>query len=335
MAKFEFKLYTLSPVHIGGGQSATAKEYIYEDEKYYFPDMGKFYVYLMNNRPELLTKYENFLLNSGNKTNKANARLTNFVKENNISKRDFGGFYVGANEFDDGKPELLNDISLFVRDGYGKKYIPGSSLKGAIRTIIENMIIKDKYNSKKLELGEKYDNLFHDIRVYDSNPISDKSFIMAGKYDYKKQPKKIGVVQRESIKPWCVVKFEIDTRGKEATELIEQLVKISKEYYKKYQSFFLLDGSFDKKYIQNNFKTASSDLGVLYLGAGSGIWTKTIMDKAWNNVDKIRSRQPRNTKMKGKGVMKLTKAPGKTSLLNNNEHLFEMGKCNFEVIRVD
>lgn len=330
MANFELKLYTLAPVHIGSGVEANAKEYIYEHNKYYFPDMGKLYLYLMNNHSELLDEYETFLLDSGNKTNRRNARLTDFLTQFGITNRDFGGFYINRNEMDDGSPDRLNSIQLFNRNGLGERYIPGSSLKGALRTIIENVIFKEKYDHQTPMMGQEYNDLFHNIRVYDSEPLEDKDFILAGKYDYGKYPKKIGVLQRESLRPECVIKFKIETRGQEATDVIEHLIEHSKDYYQLYKDFFLLDGNFEAKYIQKNL---SDQLGILYLGAGAGIWTKTVMRKV--DLAKIQRKYARTkTKMKGKGVMKLTKSIGDERLINNREHLFEMGKCNFDIKRL-
>ena len=40
---FKFTLRTMAPVHIGSGEKYTSQEFIYENDSFYFPDMGKFY----------------------------------------------------------------------------------------------------------------------------------------------------------------------------------------------------------------------------------------------------------------------------------------------------
>lgn len=40
---FKLSLLTLAPIHIGNGEKYTSREFIYENKKFYFPDMGKFY----------------------------------------------------------------------------------------------------------------------------------------------------------------------------------------------------------------------------------------------------------------------------------------------------
>ena len=74
------------------------------------------------------------------------------------------------------------------------------------------------------------------------------------------------------------------------------------------------------------------------MGAGSGAWTKTIFKQA-NGIIQDRHKKPVQTKMKGKGVLKITKAPMKSvkttqatrKLIMNNESFYEMGKANFMI----
>ena len=37
---FKLSLLTLAPIHIGNGEKYTSREFIYENKKFYFPDMG-------------------------------------------------------------------------------------------------------------------------------------------------------------------------------------------------------------------------------------------------------------------------------------------------------
>lgn len=37
----------------------------------------------------------------------------------------------------------MNDLNTFVKDAFGRPYIPGSSLKGALRTAILNDLKED------------------------------------------------------------------------------------------------------------------------------------------------------------------------------------------------
>ena len=44
--EYRLRLLVLGPVHIGNGSTYSAKDYIYENNGYYFPDLGKMYLQL-------------------------------------------------------------------------------------------------------------------------------------------------------------------------------------------------------------------------------------------------------------------------------------------------
>lgn len=322
---YELILYTLAPVHIGSGVKVTSKESIQENGEYYFPEMDKLYLFLEENKSDSLTAFEQYLLDSGNKTNKRKSRLIDFLNDQKISERDFGGFKVKQNCLVD----RLNEVSLFVRDGLGKRYIPGSSLKGAIRTILESEYFRGRQIPWGAKNGQQFDDIFNNIRVGDSNTIGEANFSVVQKWDYAegKDPKPMPIY-KEALQPLKRITFSISVVGEEAISLIDNLENIAKKHYSYYEDFFLNNG-FDKKYIQNNIKAP------IYLGAGSGIWTKTNirrMDR--EKIDAIRCKQYRKMRMKDKGVMKLTKYPtNANSKIIKTKDFYEMGKCNFEIKR--
>lgn len=114
--------------------------------------------------------------------------------------------------------------------------------------------------------------------------------------------------------------------------MMRSLGQLSFDFYKSYKEFFLND--FSEKYIQDNVQYP------IYLGAGSGAWTKTIFKQANGILQKRYDRL--KTKMIGKGVLKLTRAKNKSflvkgqerKLVKNNENLYEMGKANFIIQEV-
>ena len=142
--KFKLTLWTLGPVHIGSGQLHTAREYILEGDEYYFPDMTLLYDELIKRGID--EKFQKFLIDSDNKTN----RISDFLAEHGITKRNFGGYRLKATGLEKPKgenvprnqettdPGEINGVHQFMRDCYGNPYVPGSSLKGAIRTILMN-----------------------------------------------------------------------------------------------------------------------------------------------------------------------------------------------------
>ncbi|KXT69127.1 CRISPR-associated protein, Csm5 family [Streptococcus cristatus] len=99
------------------------------------------------------------------------------------------------------------------------------------------------------------------------------------------------------------------------------------ERYEGYKDFFLKEEYFPNHFIQDN------QLNPLYLGGGSGAWTKTVFRQADGEVQK------RHKKMSERGALKLAKAPeGRfegSLLIKNNHNFYEMGKSCFTITEVD
>lgn len=334
ITKFEFSLRTLAPVHIGCGKTYSQREYIYDgDNYYYFPDMGILYRKLM--KIGKAQRFENFLMD-----HKAQ-RLTDFLNQIKFSDRDLGGYKVKETKFENKeKPGWLNEISQFVKDPYGNPYIPGSSLKGALRTILVN----EKFGTDRIKFGGPND-IFNQFHVSDSEPIDSDRLILVQKWDFnsKKEPHSLPI-WRESIKPYTEVKFTITITSDEAKDMAEHLEKYADSFYRRYHRDFLREyENVAPEYIQDNVRHP------LYLGMGTGLWTKA--DYRHIDLNDIQRRYNRNRKMKmkGKGVLKLTKTRGlryhvkkkdgskeERRLLKNQNHeyLYEMGKCGFKIKKI-
>lgn len=348
---FQFSLLSMAPIHTGSGDKYTSREFIYEDGYFYFPDMGKFYNRMVEKGYD--QKFERFL--QERKPRASNNRLISFLEDNRISDRDFGGYRIKETGLEteendnDSKLGAINEVVKFMRDPFGTPYIPGSSLKGAIRTILMNT--NPDWNNKKVvdtrgkrpkenknmiswgaKKGKEFNDLFNAIRVSDSKPFSNESLILVQKWDCSAKLLKVKPLPlyREAIAPLTKVEFTITTTTAEAATLIEKLEDRALEFYKGYKNFFLKDFPEDK--LQDNIDYP------IYLGAGSGAWTKTIFKQA-NGIIQDRHKKPVQTKMKGKGVLKLTKAPilkqddsvQPSKLIKNDESFYEMGKANFMI----
>ena len=342
---FQFSLLAMAPIHTGSGDKYTSREFIYEDGYFYFPDMGKFYNRMVEKGYD--QKFERFLQET--KPSPRNNRLISFLEDNRISDRNFGGYRIIETKLETNNNYLrggaLNQVSKFIRDSFGNPYIPGSSLKGAIRTILMNTnpdwnnknVVQDEKENKSLipwgaKKGQDYDDLFNAIRVSDSKPFSNDRLILVQKWDHKAKPPRAKSIPlyREAIVPSTKINFTITTTTKEAGILIEELGKRAQAFYKAYKNFFLSD--FPENKIQPNLQYP------IYLGAGSGAWTKTIFKQA-NGILQERYQNSKTTRMVEKGVLKLTKAPmervkttqGPRKLIMNDESFYEMGKANFMI----
>ena len=342
---FQFSLLAMAPIHIGNGEKYTSREFIYENGYFYFPDMGKFYNRMVEKGYD--QKFESFLQET--KPSARNNRLISFLEDNRISDRNFGGYRIIETKLETNNNYLrggaLNQVSKFIRDSFGNPYIPGSSLKGAIRTILMNTnpdwnnknVVQDEKENKSLipwgaKKGQDYDDLFNAIRVSDSKPFSNDRLILVQKWDHKAKPPRAKSIPlyREAIVPSTKINFTITTTTKEAGILMEELGQRAQAFYKAYKNFFLSD--FPENKIQPNLQYP------IYLGAGSGAWTKTIFKQA-NGILQERYQNSKTTRMVEKGVLKLTKAPmervkttqGPRKLIMNDESFYEMGKANFMI----
>ena len=348
--RYQFILRTVAPVHIGCGETYTPKEYIYENGQYYFPDMGKLYREIEKTGEATVTMFEGFLMQSGNRDSRHNPRLINFLRDSAIKSRNFGGYAVKETGYEIAETSVnrygsqvpvpvktgrLNEVAAFIKDPYGNPYIPGSSLKGAIRTILINEVFKvDNSRNARFAIpwgaqrDRAFSDIFHDIRVSDSQPLPTEKLILAQKWDYSaiKGEARALPIHRESLKPFTEVLFTITAEGEEAISLLDSLGTYAKQHYTHYKTYFL--DEFPDRYIQSHIQYP------IYLGAGSGVWTKTFIDEAKKNTDSFSRGK---MKMVRKGVLKLTKAPNvafmvkseRKELLSNPDALYEMGKCMF------
>lgn len=144
------KTYTLelevkTPVYIGGGNTINKKEYVYDysAKKAIIIEPYKLYQYMKNNN--LGNEYEKYMLYNSRDS------LNTWLKEHSIHKED----YYDCIRYELGCKDVLLErgktlaISEFVKDSYGCPYIPGSSLKGMLRTILlcsELITNHDKYS---------------------------------------------------------------------------------------------------------------------------------------------------------------------------------------------
>lgn len=141
---YELGLEILTPVHVGD-----SAEKIWKKDLDFFSDNGKTYILNSNKVFESLgvneiNKYVSFL-SSGNLGNFANYIKSKIDLEKNAICPPFN--------FNNGSAREIRPI---IRGGLGKTYIPGSSIKGALRTII----FADLYKSANPEplINNEVDN---------------------------------------------------------------------------------------------------------------------------------------------------------------------------------
>lgn len=173
-------LKTLSPVYIGCGKEISKIDYVYfeKSKKVYKINMVKFASFIESRK--LMDVLRNRIAQAD-----AEYSLTDFFKEKIITEneaRDCSEYILDNNNISLSSSQMT--INEFIKDAYGYPYVPGSSLKGAIRTAIAYATILDdrqrfdeiasklrytikenKSNSKKIdEISKKLEqDIFHTL----------------------------------------------------------------------------------------------------------------------------------------------------------------------------
>lgn len=147
LKSYQMTLTAEGPVFIGSGKEISKKEYLFlQSKKVAVLNIEK--LYDMLSRKNLQREYEKYML-SNQKEN-----LAAWLRKNNISMTEVSPCIKYRLENQDSIVEKGKTLQIMecVKDPYGNPYIPGSSVKGMLRTILLcNDIIENpkKYNSCK------------------------------------------------------------------------------------------------------------------------------------------------------------------------------------------
>ncbi|WP_449240486.1 type III-A CRISPR-associated RAMP protein Csm5 [Desulfoscipio gibsoniae] len=137
LERLELTLRALSPVFIGSGEKLSKKEYILDPQKgmIYFPNLFRLMGYLK--QQDLLSAYEIFLIRPGQND------LHAFLQASRIPENDYAAFVNYAIPAGEAvRAANFREVRTFIKDNEGRPYIPGSSVKGALRTALAVQLIK-------------------------------------------------------------------------------------------------------------------------------------------------------------------------------------------------
>jgi len=134
------KIKVLSPLHIGNGETKNKMSFFVESGNIYFIDENKL-MYLVN-KHNLSEEFIRWISEGGNSIDEFLKNHTNIKKELKQNS-----LYVLPT-----RGEIEGDINLHIKDSQNRFYIPGSSIKGAIRTALLYMVLKETTLSFKESL---------------------------------------------------------------------------------------------------------------------------------------------------------------------------------------
>ncbi len=360
LQRYEIRLQTIGPVHIGSGESLRKNEWIMEwsDNRAIIIDFYKFFELLEDKK--LLAEYERFVTSAG-------GNLSRWMKEHDISGKERYEIakYTLSTEGLDLKNNKIRDMAMTTKDPYGLPYIPGSSLKGAVRNaILGAMIDAAPYDSSQIKQGirnlgkvskkkflatessavnrqyfnirglsEKKNDAVNDImrgiRISDSNSVGLNRLTLCQKIDagVDGRVRDIPLV-RECILPDTEFSFDLVIDRTETNLTISFIEEAIGKFLEDYNKLFLEHFSAEKQYAGN----------ILYLGGGTGFPTKTVLNQ-------ILRREPDRVELTAETLNKLFPnkhgedirkgiSPRTVKLTEIDGGLLQMGPCSIEFATV-
>ncbi|MCL2045534.1 MAG: type III-A CRISPR-associated RAMP protein Csm5 [Oscillospiraceae bacterium] len=370
LRRFTLTLTVESPIHIGSGETLNQKEYIFDKRNrlVYFPEMHNMFRMLKNKG--LIERYEQFMFDKQND-------LSYFLLNNNVSYEAWWGEPISVSN----TVTKLSNISSHIKDIYGLPYIPGSSIKGAFRTVLLSQEMRNRrvngnpvlHNLNNIN-GEAAKRLEADIlnvldrneknkrdavndvmaafRFSDSEPI-DRSFItLCQKKDMpvstKNADEKSLNVFRECIKPGTKIHImlAVDTallNGTPYADLFnKKSYKISNEQTVKMLVINAMLRNYNVAYT-NEYRKYFPEIerynpNVLYIGAGTGFVSKTMLLGLLNEEDRLiyttNLLSERHRNHKHREDIELGVSPHILKLTEYEGDLYEMGRCILDIKEV-
>ena len=292
---YDLKLTAMAPLFIGNGHTILKKSYLYNPKsgKISIFDEEKFFALLFQRN--LFDPFERFMLG------RQNNLFTFLTQDCHMAERDWAPavrYCLDAGAALDAR-HSLSDIQCFIRNIAGQIYVPGSSVKGALRTVLlQQMIRQDGEHSKltpapkgkyevipeenylhtlQLNLKQPDDavnSIMRGIQVSDSLPISDENVTLAAKWDAQTngEIKKLNVC-RESLRLGTEIRMRLtlDQSVLKGALTKESLMKAISEFDDYYRYTYLM------KFKQ---PVGAADIvckNCLFLGGGAGFFSKSLV----------------------------------------------------------
>ncbi len=353
LKNYEFILTVKGPVHIGDGKTLTKVDYFFYKDRIYFPNLHKMFLYIK--QMHLTSDYESFMYSARND-------LTYWLNR----KRIISTVAEKCTDYSVALSKLPNlkswKLSTFIKDPYGNPYIPGSSLKGLIRTLLlakeivdnpddyaeiesdirrgirnpranrNNMLNRESSTIEeiafhKLNCSDKRKNAVNDVFkgliVSDSEPLSTNDLIVTQKIDYNVLDKMNYLLYRESLIPNTQVKFNVTIDTSIFNYTIDDILQAVKLFAENYYTYFSSNFRGIKKPTSNT----------VWLGGGAGYVSKTIMynlfgDDAYNIVSSVLNVTTKHHHDKDK---KKRVSPVTVKLTKYNNTLCHYGECTLSI----
>lgn len=320
------ELTVISPMHIGNGNEFTLIDFIMDNKNFINIDFDKVVDYCSENNLKLAQEIEEKL---------DKFKMEDFFKRNLLNPVDFSRYALPLKIDFDRMRQTKPRVREFIKDANKFPYVPGSSIKGAIRTAILWSALKDKdifhycdamYDSrvnpktacKKLEQKvfgkEAHEDVFRALRISDTNQLEIKDLEV-------NEIKIIGNLEPiptyiESLKIGSITNFtmwideKISCGDMDKYFNIKKILKVCNDFsmavvekqsiYNYYED---TTKKFFTEYLKNSIKSCKENEAIFNIGWGGGWYTKTIGSKIekyreWKNLRESKLNLGKNPKTK-------------------------------------
>lgn len=358
--RYQLRLETIGPLFIGSGSMLKKKEWVFDKKKRIgiILDEEKLFSYLK--KRQLLDSFEAFMIHE-------EKSLLQWMRNAGIYPKDVE--QIEKYRVDcDGIMRANTDkgVQMFLKDAYGKPYVPGSSVKGAIRNVLLAKMIEDNlypadeiirkskepakgrpdkkflsaesrameqtcFHTKKLPGTKPWDmvnDVMSGIRVSDSDPLDFERLTMCQKVDVNMDGEERNMpLVRECLKPGTEIKIELDIDTTQTAITVAFIEDAIRAFLRNYNDVFL------SKFADEILYEGS----ILYLGGGVGYHSKTVTSQIFageknqvemtsNIIDKTLSLTQRN-QHKHFRDKRLGVSPHVVKLTEHDDVLCQFGPC--------
>lgn len=308
---YRLTLRTLGPLFVGSGYKYYKHDYLFDPQRLTVSILREEALFQWLVESGNLDAYEKFVLYNKSKENRdGDENLQNLLDRLHISpqaREKLIRYTIGVGNVLDAD-HSLKEISAFVRNGAGEAYVPGSSVKGALRTAIlfreirrrgslpeqkRGKIPEESYLNVLAQNPRQKDNainsLLRGVSLSDSAPIPDAQLALARKVDVRTDGvEKTPNVVRECVRPGVELSFQLTLDRSilgdrlQASDILAAVAEFFAYYRAKFNARFPT--------IDANAPTRGA---YLFLGGGSGFFSKTLVypymgyDRALGEVSRM------------------------------------------------
>lgn len=310
---YTMRLTALAPIHVGNGRLIGKKEYIQYGMKssVIIPDQEKMIHDLCLLHKE--NAFASFMLSDDRRASLADWLTQQRIEKTRVQKwtsytMDAGDAFIKSDGGDNPKKE----IHCFCKDSYGMAYVPGSTLKGMLRTALLVHEIRMKPGSYERHLKELEEaaprggrrtnylqketqslevQTFHILErpetrardavnsvmsgliVGDSKPIPTAQLMLCQKIDYSLERREKPLpTLREALKPGTQVLFDLTIDRQTFPYELEDILEALSEFQADCYEYFY-----------KRFGRGKNADGIVWLGGGVGFLSKTILYSAYGD----------------------------------------------------